>query len=153
MEYLIGLLLCLAVAGLAIFVGFDRERAFYPTVLIVVGSYYVLFALMGASTRALLIEIAVAIGFLLVAIIGYKKNLWLIAIALVGHGVFDGLHHLLFENPGVPRWWPGFLPDVRCRFGGIVGNAFNAARVACWLIVPAHREIPFRLGFINPKAT
>lgn len=120
MEYLIGLLLCLAVAGLAIFVGFDRERAFYPTVLIVVASYYVLFDLMGASTRALVIEIAVAMGFLLAAVIGYKKNLWLIAIALVGHGVFDGLHGLLFENPGVPRWWPGFCLTFDVILGALL---------------------------------
>src|ERR1700731_4504314 len=108
MEYLIGLVLCLAVAGFAAVVGLDRERAFYPTVLIVIASYYVLFALMAASGRALLIEIVVASGFLLFAIIGYKRNLWLVAIALAGHGAFDIVHDLLIENPGVPRWWPGF---------------------------------------------
>lgn len=46
MEYLIGLFLSLAVAGLIVVVGLDREAAFYPTVLIVVASYYVLFAVM-----------------------------------------------------------------------------------------------------------
>jgi hypothetical protein len=49
MEYLIGLILSLVVAGFAIIVGFDRDRSFYPTVLIVIASYYVLFAVMGAS--------------------------------------------------------------------------------------------------------
>jgi hypothetical protein len=44
MEYLIGVILSLAVAGFAAVIGFDRERAFYPTVLIVIASYYVLFA-------------------------------------------------------------------------------------------------------------
>src|SRR5262249_5375062 len=34
----------LAVAGFAVIIGFDRECAFYPTVLIVIASYYVLFA-------------------------------------------------------------------------------------------------------------
>jgi hypothetical protein len=38
MEYLIGLILSLAVAGSAAAIGFDRERAFYPTVLIVISS-------------------------------------------------------------------------------------------------------------------
>jgi hypothetical protein len=46
-EYVIGLILAVAVAGSATVVGFDRERAFYPTVLIVIASYYVLFAAMG----------------------------------------------------------------------------------------------------------
>jgi hypothetical protein len=51
MEYLIGLILSLVVAGFAIIVGFDRDRSFYPTVLIIIASYYVLFAVMGASRR------------------------------------------------------------------------------------------------------
>ena len=120
MEYLIGLFLSLAVIGLATIIGLDRERAFYPTVLIVIASYYVLFALMAASGRALVIEIIVASGFLLIAIIGYKRNLWLLAIALVGHGVFDIVHPLLFENPGVPHWWPGFCLVFDVILGGLL---------------------------------
>jgi hypothetical protein len=34
MEYVIGVILTLAVAAFAAVIGFDRERAFYPTVLI-----------------------------------------------------------------------------------------------------------------------
>src|SRR5207249_8319959 len=41
MEYLTGLMLSLAVAISAAIIGFDRERAFYTTVLIVIASYYV----------------------------------------------------------------------------------------------------------------
>jgi len=63
MEYLVGLALCLAVGGLAVAIGFDRDRAFYPTVLIVIATYYVLFAAMGASARALIMEIVAASGF------------------------------------------------------------------------------------------
>lgn len=108
MEYLIGWILSLAVAGFAAVIGFDRERAFYPTVLIVVASYYVLFAAMGASRRTLIIEIVVAGGFLLVAGLGFRKNFWLIVAALIGHGVFDFVHRFYIYNPGVPHWWPGF---------------------------------------------
>src|SRR5437660_1702085 len=108
MEYLIGLVLALAVAGLAAGVGFDRDRSFAPTVLIVIALYYVLFALMGGSTRTLVVESLVASGFLLVAVVGFKTNLWLIVAALVGHGVFDFVHHLLIDSPGTPSWWPGF---------------------------------------------
>jgi hypothetical protein len=74
MEYMIGLILGAAVAGLATVVGFDRERVFYPTVLIVIASYYVLFAAMGPSSRTLLAEIAVANGFLLVAVLGFRAR-------------------------------------------------------------------------------
>ena len=108
MEYVIGLILAAAVAGLATLVGFDRERAFYPTVLIVIASYYVLFAAMGASRRTLIIEIVVAGGFLLVAVLGFRKNFWLVVTALIGHGIFDFVHRFFIDNPGVPHWWPGF---------------------------------------------
>jgi hypothetical protein len=108
MEYVIGLILAAAVAGSATVIGFDRERAFYPTVLIVIASYYVLFAAMGASRPTLIIEGAAASGFLLVAVLGFRKNFWLVVAALIGHGVFDFVHHLVIDNPGVPHWWPGF---------------------------------------------
>jgi hypothetical protein len=108
----------LGVAGFAIIVGFDRDRSFYPTVLIIIASYYVLFAVMGASGRTLIIEVFAASGFLLFAILGYQRNLWLVVAAMVGHGVFDLLHHLFIENPGVPRWWPGFCLAFDVIFGG-----------------------------------
>jgi hypothetical protein len=98
----------MAVAGFATAIGLQRERAFYPTVLIVIASYYVLFAVMGGSSRALLVEIIVASGFLIFAVLGFKRSLWFVVAAIVGHGVVDFVHHWLVENPGVPGWWPGF---------------------------------------------
>ncbi|MBZ5570886.1 MAG: hypothetical protein LAO09_03290 [Acidobacteriia bacterium] len=108
MEYLIGSMLSLGVFVFAAAVGLDRERAFYPTVLIVVASYYVLFAAMGASGRTTIIEIVVAGGFLLVAVLGFRRNTWFVVAALAGHGVFDFVHRFFIDNPGVPQWWPGF---------------------------------------------
>ena len=58
MGYAIGSLLALVVSFFANRSGFDRDRAFYPTVLIVVASYYVLFAAVGGTSQALLIELA-----------------------------------------------------------------------------------------------
>jgi hypothetical protein len=108
MEYLIGLILALAIAGASAIFGFDRDRAFYPTVLIVIASYYVLFALRGATGGTMVVELIAASGFLLAAVIGFKRNLWLVVIALIGHGVFDFAHRWFIENPGVPDWWFGF---------------------------------------------
>jgi hypothetical protein len=83
LEYLIGVILTVAVAGFAVVVGFDRERAFYPTVLIVIASYYVLFAAMGASTRTLIIESIIAGVFVLLAVLGFKGKFWLVVAALI----------------------------------------------------------------------
>jgi hypothetical protein len=113
MEYCIGVALSIDVAALAAIVGFDRKRAFYPTVVMVIAAYYVLFAAMGSnhmavSGRTLELEIAAATVFLLLAVVGFKRSLWLVVAALAGHGVFDFVHHFFIENPGVPHWWPGF---------------------------------------------
>lgn len=53
MEYWVGISLALAISIGATTVGFDRERSFYPTVLILIAFLYGLFALLGGSIRAL----------------------------------------------------------------------------------------------------
>ena len=78
MDYLIGVGLALSVSLLARIAGLDRDRAFYPTVMIVIASYYGLFAVMGGSMPALGMESVAIAAFLLVT------------------------------NPGVPVWWPKF---------------------------------------------
>lgn len=120
MEYFIGLALSLAVAIAASVIGLDRARAFYPTVLIVIGSYYVLFAAMGANVRILMVEIVIAVGFAILAVLGFKTNAWFIPAAMIGHGVFDFVHHFFIDNPGVPRWWPGFCMAFDVFLGGFL---------------------------------
>jgi len=116
--------LALTVSGLATLVRLDRDRAFYPTLLLVIASYYVLFAVIGGSGHALVVETLVMIGFLLVAVIGFKKSLWLVVAALAAHGVFDLFHGRVVANPGVPAWWPAF-----CLTYDITAAAFLA-----WLL-------------------
>lgn len=120
MEYLIGIVVTLAVAAFAAVTGFDRERAFYPTVLIVIATYYILFAAMGASTRTAIVESIVAGIFVLFAVLGFKRNDWLVVAALLGHGVFDLVRHWFIDNPGVPPWWPGFCLASDVVFGAWV---------------------------------
>ena len=120
MEYLIGVALALSVCALALFVGFDRERVFYPTVVTVVATYYVLFAVVANSYGAVAFEAVIACAFLTIAVIGFKSNLWLIVAALAGHGVFDFFHHMFIQNPGVPAWWPGFCLSFDVFAGGFL---------------------------------
>ena len=108
MGYAVGGVLALLVSGFARLTGLDRDRAFYPTVLIVVGSYYVLFAAMGGSPRALVVESIVMSAFVLAAIAGFKGSVWLVVAGLAAHGVFDAFHAHIVHNPGVPEWWPAF---------------------------------------------
>ena len=108
MSILIGATLALAVGVTTTLIGFGRERAFYPTVTIVIGTYYVLFAVMGGSSHSLLVESAVLVPFLVAAVAGFKGTPWILVAALAAHGILDVLHPHLVSNPGVPRWWPGF---------------------------------------------
>ena len=121
MEYAIGLLLAPSVFAFAHFVGLARDRAFYPTVMIVIAAYYVLVAAIHGSGKVVLLESIVASGFTLLAVVGFKKNLWWAAAAIAGHGVFDIFQHLLIENPGVPVWWPGFCSTFDLVFGALIG--------------------------------
>lgn len=108
MPYLVGIVLSLGVALFARCVGFDRDRAFYPTVLMVVASTYVLFAAMSASVHTVLVESVVMTVFVMAAVAGFKSSAWVVVAALAGHGVLDALHGHVVENAGVPAWWPAF---------------------------------------------
>ena len=108
MEYLIGTGLAATVFLLATFVGFDKDRAFYSLLLLVVASYYALFAIMSGSVATLLLESFIIAAFLAAAVLGFKRNLWILVAGFFAHGVFDGFHDYLISNPSVPPWWPGF---------------------------------------------
>ena len=105
---IVGVVLALAVGVFARLSGLDRDRAFYPTVLVVVASYYDLFAVMGAPRSVLLIELAVTGLFLVAVVAGFRRSLWIVVAGLFAHGVFDYLHPFLYANPGVPPFWPPF---------------------------------------------
>ncbi len=107
----------------------DRDRAFYTTVVIVVASYYVLFAVMGGTTHALLVELGVMMAFLIVAVVGFKSNFWLVAAALVGHGVFDIFHAGLVTNAGVPEYWPAFCMSYDVGAGACLAWLLMRAKI------------------------
>ncbi len=124
MEYLIGVILALAISIFARLVGLDRDRAFYPTVMIVIALIYGLFAMMGGSGQALAVESVFILVFVAAAVLGFKQNLWIIAGALFAHGIFDFFHTSLISNPGVPVWWAMF-----CLTYDVVAAAYLA-----WLL-------------------
>jgi hypothetical protein len=125
---LVGAFLALAVGLLATIVGLDRDRGFYPTVTIVIASYYSLFAIMGASTSALLLESLVAAAFLAAAVSGFRSSLWLVVIALAAHGVFDLAHGAFISNPGVPAWWRDFCLSYDVAAAGYLAWMLQSGR-------------------------
>jgi hypothetical protein len=108
LPYVVGIVLSIGVALFAMCVRLDRDRAFYPTVMIVIALYYVLFAAMSGSVQTVVIESVVMTLFAAAAVAGFKSSLWIVVVALAGHGVFDAVHGHVIENAGVPAWWPAW---------------------------------------------
>jgi hypothetical protein len=117
MPYVVGIVLSVGVAFLARSVGFDRDRAFYPTVMIVIASYYVLFAAMGDSVETVLLESIVMIGFAIAAVAGFKSSSWMRWLATA----------CLMSCTARSWKMPG------CRFGGqpFVSPTISALQPAC----------------------
>jgi hypothetical protein len=107
MPFAIGIVLSVGVTLFARWVGFDR-RTFYPTVMIVIAAYYVLFAIMSGSIETVVAESVLMMGFAIAAVVGFKRSEWIVAAALAAHGVMDGFHSYLVQNTGVPGWWPAW---------------------------------------------
>jgi hypothetical protein len=124
-PYLVGAGLALGVGVFATIVGLDRDRAFYPTVMIVIAALYALFAVLGGSREALVVESAVGVAFVALAVAGFRSSLWLVVAALAGHGLFDFVHGRWIANPGVPLFWPAF-----CGTYDVVAAGYLAALLA-----------------------
>jgi hypothetical protein len=131
MPYVIGIVLSMGVAVFARSSGLDRDRAFYPTILIVIALYYVLFATMGGSGKTVLFESGIMAVFAIAATVGFNTNAWIVVGGLAGHGALDAVHRHIVDNPGVPGWWPAFC----------LAYDFGAAGGLAWLLIRANVPI------------
>ncbi len=137
MEYVVGVALALGATAFGRLTGIDRDRAFYPVVLVIVASYYDLFAVIGGGGFALYAETAAAAVFVAVSVIGFRTSLWVVACALLAHGLFDLVHGRFIANPGLPDWWPMFC------------MAYDVAASACLagLLLSGRLQAQSRGGF------
>jgi Family of unknown function (DUF6010) len=132
MPVVVGVLLAVGIAALAKFTRFDEDRSFYSTVLVIIASYYVLFAVLGGSGHALVWELIIVVAFSTVAIIGALFLPTLVGMGIVAHGLFDIVHDVLIENSGVPAWWPSFCASVDVLLGiWVIILTRNRSRPSC----------------------
>ena len=131
LPYVVGGVLSIGVAVFARTVGFDRDRAFYPAVLIVIASYYVLFAAMAGSVETVLAESVVLALFAAAAVAGFKGSPWIIVAGLAAHGVQDAVHGHIIANAGVPSWWPAWC----------LAYDVGAAGALAWLLTRANARV------------
>ena len=126
MEYIVGITLALFFCAAAAGLGMDRERVFYPAVVMAVASYYLAFAVVDGRNGVMLSEVAIAAVFIAGAVAGFKLNPWIAVVALGGHGVMDAFHDHLVHNIGVPQVWPGFCMSFDVTAAVIVALAMLA---------------------------
>ena len=125
MEILAGLIATIAIIGLGYATRQARSLAFFSNVLIVIAMAYVLFAVMNGTTHTIIVESAIAAGFIAVAVAGARSSTLnaaalLMAGGLAVHGVYDLAHSAVVSNPVVPGWWPLFCGVVDILLGGWV---------------------------------
>jgi hypothetical protein len=107
---LIGVVLSILLIVSAKFTRFDRDTSFYPSILIFIACFYILFAVMAG--HSIVREVSIASVFFFLALFGAYKSLLVVSFAIALHGVYDILHVILFKETVAPTWWAPFCAAV-----------------------------------------
>ena len=101
---------------LARFVGMTRERSLFPSALIAIASFYVVFAIETGQANVIILNVFVTMLFILLAIFGFLKSLWFVVFGLITHGVFDATYAFSGMSPA-PDWWGVFCIVIDALWG------------------------------------
>ena len=94
------------------------DKLIAATVLCSIAFIYVGFALTENVTRNIILEIVVALIFYFIAITGYSKNSYLIALGIILHGFWDISHHSIsIVSTDIPDYYPLFCLIVDILLG------------------------------------
>jgi len=88
------------------------------TILCSIAFIYVGFSLRGNQVSSIVLEVAVAIIFYFIAIIGYSKYIHLIALGILLHGIWDIFHYkAMLIRTAIPDYWPIYCLVVDFLWG------------------------------------
>ena len=91
--------------------GVMNQRGTWATTMVAIASFYVVFAIQTGDTLEIVVHTGLAAGFVALAIIGARTSAWLLAAALLAHGIFDVSAGLVIANPA-PGWWGPFCLGI-----------------------------------------
>lgn len=128
MSIAVGMAMAVAMCLAARFIGFDRDRAFHPVLLIAIASYDLVFAALTQEAGVIAGECLLASVFVTVAVVGFRKWPVLVMLGLVGHAAADVVHPHLVANSGIPAWWPGFCAGFDAAAAWVFGVVLYSAR-------------------------
>jgi hypothetical protein len=88
------------------FMSWYKALDFFAVILVLIAGVYIGFAIEDGRRNKLVIEVAVALGFVALVLLGMWKWPWLIPAGYFLHGVWDLLHHPLKIGARVRKWYP-----------------------------------------------
>ena len=91
--------------------GVMRQRGTWATTMVAIASFYVVFAIQTGDTLEIIVHSGLAAGFVILAIVGARASSWILAAALLGHGLFDVAVGSVLSNPA-PNWWGPFCLGI-----------------------------------------
>ncbi|WHZ38518.1 hypothetical protein [Sagittula sp. MA-2] len=90
--------------------GVMNQRGTWATIMVAI-AFYVVFAIQTRDTLEIVVHTGLAAGFVALAIIGARTSSWILAAALLGHGIFDVFAGSVISNPA-PGWWGPFCLGI-----------------------------------------
>ena len=104
-----GILVGLAISVPHLFLPLDLSVAVASLTLVFIAGIYVGFAIVNGRDHAFMTEASVAITFSALALGGMFLSAWIIPAGLIGHAVWDFLHHRKSHMlADIPKWYIPF---------------------------------------------
>lgn len=123
-HLVIGAVSAFVFIGIARRSGWEWEKRIYAAGLFIAALIYVGFAIIGgASLNWSVIELVGLIVFTLLAVLGLKLSIWLLAAGWALHGLWDALLHVAHHEHFFPEWYP-----VICLGFDLIVAAYIAVR-------------------------
>ena len=97
-----------------LFLSREASLGFSAVLLGVIAGVYFGFAVMRGSSRDQLVELGVASGFGLAALLGLLVDPWFLPSAYVAHGLWDAAHHSRanLRLVAIPQWYPSWCAVI-----------------------------------------
>jgi len=110
-PFIMGIILGVATVSLMAVGGVLRQRGTWATTMVAIASFYVVFAIQTGNLMEIIVHTGLAAGFVILAIVGARASSWILAAALLGHGLFDVAVGSVLSNPA-PNWWGPFCLGI-----------------------------------------
>jgi hypothetical protein len=113
----------IASGGLTALIAWSRlipePLAFHSITLAVIGAIYVGFAFSDGRLSIVIVELAAATVFIVLALLGLWQAPAFVAVGLILHGVWDLAHRPRAITTTLPSWYPPFCAAYDFVFAGV----------------------------------